>query len=295
MFSDSFQAETSFLTVVHADGMLRNERTGTGEHLCNEQPIFAGAKTKMFNQKTKAHGIDYVLREIQYMGPDMATSTLKKRFDEFDEIYKKLVQEHLKRDMDVEKDLDGLIAATLSLVGSYGDTQEPDNIVWKRDMEYLVPQLLAHIFALWTLNNAQNYFDALGSGADKDDFLLMPRAAQIVSIFSILGIGRDHARFALHNNLVEIGTGEGKSLTLAATSIVLALFGFDVSCACYSEYLSRRDFKMFAYLFEALGVKKYIHYGTFDELCERFFVRNSHVKFYFSFTCEFRVINKDGM
>jgi len=47
------------------------------------------------------------------------------------------------------------------------------------------------------------------------------------------------------NNLVEIGTGEGKSVTIAVASIILALLGFDVNCACYSEYLSKRDREAF--------------------------------------------------
>ena len=54
----------------------------------------------------------------------------------------------------------------------------------------------------------------------------------------------------LIRNLVEIGTGEGKSLTLAVASCILALLGFNVSCACYSEYLSRRDYQSFENLFK---------------------------------------------
>ena len=43
---------------------------------------------------------------------------------------------------------------------------------------------------------------------------------------------------ATYDNMVQIKTGEGKSITLAAVSIVFSLHGFEVSCACYSEYLS---------------------------------------------------------
>lgn len=59
----------------------------------------------------------------------------------------------------------------------------------------------------------------------------------------MLGIGDDPSM--LRNNLVEIGTGEGKSVTLAAISSILALLGFEVYCACYSEYLSQRDLNAF--------------------------------------------------
>jgi preprotein translocase subunit SecA len=55
--------------------------------------------------------------------------------------------------------------------------------------------------------------------------------------------------------LVQIGTGEGKSITLGVTSTILALLGFHVSCACYSSYLSERDFESFKYIFTAFGVE----------------------------------------
>lgn len=66
------------------------------------------------------------------------------------------------------------------------------------------------------------------------------------------------------DNLVQIKTGEGKSVTLAVVSIIFSLFGFDVNCACYSEYLSQRDFNSFAKLFTYLGVQQNIYYGTFN-------------------------------
>lgn len=40
------------------------------------------------------------------------------------------------------------------------------------------------------------------------------------------------------DNFVQIKTGEGKSVTLAIVSMIFALWGFDISCACYSTYLS---------------------------------------------------------
>ena len=49
----------------------------------------------------------------------------------------------------------------------------------------------------------------------------------------------------LDPHMVEVLTGQGKSVVLALTSIVLAFFGFRVDCACYSEYLSDRDRKEF--------------------------------------------------
>jgi preprotein translocase subunit SecA len=59
----------------------------------------------------------------------------------------------------------------------------------------------------------------------------------------MLGMGTYEEKLA--NNFVQIGTGEGKSVTLAVTASVLAILGFQVSVACYSEYLTERDCKDF--------------------------------------------------
>ncbi len=53
------------------------------------------------------------------------------------------------------------------------------------------------------------------------------------------------------------------------TSCILALYDIDVYCACYSDYLSKRDYKIYSNLFEILGLVESIHYGTFRELCEK--------------------------
>ena len=68
----------------------------------------------------------------------------------------------------------------------------------------------------------------------------------------------------MFDNFVQIKTGEGKSVTLAVVSIIFALFGFDVSSACYSAYLSQRDYNDFKDIFEKLNVQDSIFYGTFN-------------------------------
>ena len=57
---------------------------------------------------------------------------------------------------------------------------------------------------------------------------------------------------------------------MAVTCIALALLGTTVNCACYSDYLSERDFNSFSLLFEDFGVLEFISYGTFNKLCEDF-------------------------
>ena len=135
---------------------------------------------------------------------------------------------------------------------------------------------------------------------ERKNYLLTPHPGQIISIFRLLGIGfcefrekksnaiirtfnylRDKEKEytkviknKLQNNLVQVGTGEGKSLILAVTSCVLVLLGAEVSCVCYSDYLSSRDYDSFKPIFEALNITQNIHYGTFNQICEN--ILNEH-------------------
>ncbi len=87
-----------------------------------------------------------------------------------------------------------------------------------------------------------------------------PHPAQIVSILLLIGFND-----RISSKLIELKTGEGRSIVLAGLCCYLALSGFKAYCACYSEYLSTRDLKMFKDLFDYLGVRESISYGTFGE------------------------------
>lgn len=59
---------------------------------------------------------------------------------------------------------------------------------------------------------------------------LEPHPAQIVSILLLIGINSDE----VSSKLIELKTGEGKSIVLAGLCAYLALNGFKAYCACYS-------------------------------------------------------------
>ncbi len=128
---------------------------------------------------------------------------------------------------------------------------------------------------MWTLLNATNYFDL---HSDSEQFHFIPHPAQVVAIFRMLGLGYTSANTGLAKNLVQVGTGEGKSVTLAITAATLALFGMDAFCVCYSDYLSRRDYKAFESLFTRLGLLDRVNYGTFNKICEDVLNKNGDVR-----------------
>lgn len=133
-----------------------------------------------------------------------------------------------------------------------------------------IPKILAYIFSIWTIEASESHFEqqsANPGGAEKN-FLRTPHAAQVIAIMRILGMGNFKKDPVLSNHLVEVLTGQGKSLIMAVTSATLALLGADCYCACYSQYLSERDFADFKSLFFHLDILDKVHYGTMEKLCE---------------------------
>jgi hypothetical protein len=53
--------------------------------------------------------------------------------------------------------------------------------------------------------------------------------------------GQANLASSFANGMVEVKTGEGKSVVLAGLCCFLALKGYMAYCACYSSYLSERD------------------------------------------------------
>ena len=95
--------------------------------------------------------------------------------------------------------------------------------------------------------------------------VLQPHNTQILGVCRLLGL--DDA--ALGNHLIQINTGEGKSVALGFTAVLLSLLGFSVDVVCYSRYLSERDFKQFKELFEFCKVEPFVCYSDFDGLSSR--------------------------
>ena len=142
--------------------------------------------------------------------------------------------------------------------------------------------LMSYIFTIWTLEDSEYFFkhkkreDEEKSNVfginDSKRYLREPKITQIVAILILLSI--DNPNRKLLSNLVQIGTGEGKSLILAVLACILSLLGFDVYCVCYGTLLTKRDSAAFENLFQTLHVEHCIEYGTYDELCETLIEEN---------------------
>ena len=238
-----------------------------GKILVSENKIFKGLNLSYFNEKLQKYGIDEVLKTIN--GQNLDLESLKKRYEDgFKPKYESLVEKYLKP-KPVGIDLQAIKNSLKLLLEKIGANGMLDTIKsWFIDSKKLeLPNILAHLFAIWTLMNADDFFDNTNqvTTESKGKYLYQPHCAQVISIFRMLSCG--DSKETITNNLIQIGTGEGKSLTLAMTSTVLALLGYSVDCACYSPYLSARDYEDFKKFFSFLDVLEDINYGSFNLLC----------------------------
>eukprot|EP00961_Rhodomonas_salina_P188509 2544070-Rhodomonas_salina.4 len=148
---------------------------------------------------------------------------------------------------------------------------------WSAELLRTLPALVAKVFCFFTVaNSGESYTrlmqnkDTLWCGGSDDDgamkidnVLLKPHPTQVLTVLQMLGYGGKPGQ--LERQLMQIRTGEGKSLVLGACSVVLGLLGFRVRCVCYSQYLSQRDKALFADLFDAFRVRRLVTYSTISD------------------------------
>ncbi|CAG9315944.1 unnamed protein product [Blepharisma stoltei] len=242
---------------------LESHKTGLGIYIIAEHKFFEGVSQRFWLGKTQGHDIEYALEKIE--GSNLNKQELNDKYEEYYEIFHDFHGTYFKIDIIRDKGLDYIISQIISDIEAFSrdhaiDPLNPDI----QTIREFIPELLAYISILWMfLNMKKCNYDVDEEG---ETTFFKPHAIQILSIFRMIGIGYENVE--PKNNLVQILTGEGKSITLAFLCSMLALLGFSVNCACYSEHLSNRDFEDFQPLYAALNIHPYIKYGTFNKLCE---------------------------
>ncbi|GAM16943.1 hypothetical protein SAMD00019534_001180 [Acytostelium subglobosum LB1] len=245
-----------------------------GKEIVDESPHFKSLKLAMWNKKISTLSLDDTLADFN--GSDMNKILLKTSFQSFESLYQSLTFSGLKNiDVEVKNIIHNakMIASNIS----------PD---MKAEHREKVIKLLAHIFAVWTITKSGAQYLETGKTTD----LMQPHTIQVLSIMRLLGIDNEKGWFTSRlnsfigasgpfiNHLIEIKTGEGKSVTLAILSLVLALLKFDVKCVSYSSYLSKRDFNDFMDVFILFGCQDNISYSTIGDLCEVLIKENGDVR-----------------
>ncbi len=256
--------------------ILTTLNDNVGNNIVKDHKKFKGIKNLQYRTKIKAHSLED-LGGITFEGIVIDKEDMTTKVDKFYAEYDELLKHYLVKNANLmpviseikaitgavkQKNLSGILQK-----GKLSDIEFPTKFI--KD----IPSVMAKICTLWTYQESADQFFAMDGSDLKDKFLLRPHVGQVMAIMRLLGIIDDPSTSAdtnngLCSNLVQILTGEGKSVIIAITTSILGLIGCDVNCACYSKYLSERDFNNFTKLFSDLGILDRIEYGTFQKICE---------------------------
>eukprot|EP00935_MAST-01C_sp_MAST-1C-sp1_P001796 g1796.t1 len=118
-------------------------------------------------------------------------------------------------------------------------------------------KLLAHCFAMWSLTqsfpfNGKNFEVGQRRGSTNATSVKQPHPSQVLAILCMLGTGSPKG---LVDQLSQVKTGEGKSISLGMLSTVFALFGISVTVVSFSKYLAERDASLFKGVFDVYATK----------------------------------------
>lgn len=140
---------------------------------------------------------------------------------------------------------------------------------WNENLKGQIPHMLAGIFTVFTvLKSGESYNRIITSNGNGDKLLMKPHNIQVLTLLSLFGCGSSLST-ELSSQLIQIRTGEGKSMILGAASVLLALLGFSVQCVCYSDYLSTRDYNLFQDIFNMFSVTDCVKYSKITTLSEK--------------------------
>jgi hypothetical protein len=253
-------------------------------------PQFKAVKNAQFNKQTEGVSIQHALTEMKQTRPDDSStgriptpeaecdrmSHLLKRYQETEE---SLLKRFLKGYADYSVSSD---AAYLALVRQLQNDAQALCQSWQ---PIPIIDLLAGIGTVWTITASGKEFWESGR---KKETLLRLHNIQVIGLIRLLKLSEEEQgifaevgkfmttmtfnrlgpKIMADGHMIQVGTGEGKSVLLGVLSCFLAMTGIQVRCACYSQLLSRRDYSDFEGLFKKFNVESLISYSTIDELAE---------------------------
>ncbi|KAL4512821.1 hypothetical protein ABPG72_017506 [Tetrahymena utriculariae] len=246
----------------------------------NKIPQFKLYKVEKFNDLVGKHSINYVLGKMEISLKGSSKQPLSQKEKEELINYYKIYETKYEETMNgykFKKEKWQEIIEQIKL------RSKSINFNKMQQEKKAVLDMLAQICAYWALDESGEQRQG------KKNIFKRPNHTQILSIIMLLGINKEKGFWKgvqslinfddkFYNQLIEILTGEGKSLVLGFCSITLALLGCEVDVVCYSNYLSDRDNKDFRKLFEIFGVSEKISYGTFDEQANKFLNKDLNIR-----------------
>ena len=117
-----------------------------------------------------------------------------------------------------------------------------------------------------TLTCGEMYKRSKGRATADSHYLKQLHPSQVFACLRLLGCS---GTGALRSHLMQVRTGEGKSIVLGCVAAVLGLVGKQVSVVCYSEYLSERDYADFKPVFAKLHLEDCVSYDIITRYIEK--------------------------
>lgn len=196
---------------------------------------------------------------------DIESDELLDSFRVFEGKYKSLLGDYLE----AEADLTSLVRKTTQIADQLKHLTCDKG--WTPKVKRVIPDIFAGVFALFTVLKSGESYRRLESSEEaslKGEALLMkPHNIQVLALLCMFGCGQS-SQNCLESQLLQIRTGEGKSMILGAAATVLGLLGFRVRCVCYSDYLSLRDSRLFEDVFNRFQIADSIKYSKITSLSE---------------------------
>jgi energy-coupling factor transporter ATP-binding protein EcfA2 len=245
--------------------------------ILSEHSLFDGMMNAVFNESTATQDVDYVLDKLSCLSGDELV-ILKDLHEYFEQAYVRTVEESMvillgAKDNNVTEDNDmDPHATSLYFRTKVGDATQNYNTKYCHQ----VAELTAIMFARWSVMSAKAFFGTRKS-TENNANLKKPHPAQVIGTWLMLNVLHTDYQ-SLENVLLELQTGQGKSIVLGVTAAILALYGYKVDCICYSHFLCTRDYTNFVDLFDCFGVTDHIRYSTIDELVDNFLTIEGHRK-----------------
>ena len=263
------------------------DQSGCARSLIDALPEFKYITYELYNKKAGGVPFEKALKALIKAGRELSASeeiNLKASYYS----YKKVYDEHVTsilggpiRQFDTSKIVRDIDETAINIKRCFEETE-----CSARNLLDWSGNLLGAIAALWTffcMNPEVSAYSRITVSSPDSSFsnVPQPHATQVLAILMLLSVDDG---FELRNNMIQIGTGEGKSIALGLTALFLSKIGFPVDIVCYSSYLSERDDVgafdgAFSRLRSALGETNNIRYMTIKEAVEMRLVKNTRSDF----------------
>eukprot|EP00986_Skeletonema_menzelii_P006571 scaffold2497_cov117-Skeletonema_menzelii.AAC.6 len=235
---------------------------------------FKEVLTMCWNQETSQKPVEDVVMDITGANRLSSKSSEKMNIDRdelidsfklYDTQYKSLLGEYIKPGADLSD-----LVKKVKVLAKKLQPISCDKM-WTIEEKKHIPSLLAGVFSLFTILKSGASFNRIeeagGSSTFGEQLLMKPHNIQVLTLLYMFGCGKGQ-QSSLESQLMQIRTGEGKSMILGAAAAMLALLGFRVRTVCYSEYLSSRDFRLFEEVFQKIGVLDLVKYSKITTFAE---------------------------